>query len=1428
MDHVLVDGSQENNDAVGELVAGDKSYIYGITGGKTYMDSISKNNIYALDFVIQIGSALKPELGLQDVADVFGKIDQKIQNDTVTITPDTENGPISEGGLHLTNHGKDDNVVRYYAAFGGDPVVNANLQTDTSGGNGEPTFVSHTTGSRDNQILGGSVIVGAGGSAAIGVGNINVDVIGTVYTTGGSASADVEGNVTTTQAANANVIGWMNGGLALGIGSTDNNTKVSGNTVYTVDGTERDDHVGDYETPGDGDILPQITTALNVMDGSKINAIGVMGGGTAVTTLNGTANAEVGGTSTINVTNATVLGMIGGGAAASVDATGAAEALLDPGKQVGNDDGTSGFGINNVQKTDENGNLLFQTKGNNPTQYYKDKESGLFFDKDGNPYTGNAESDLEPVKGLGLVYGPDEESAPIKVSVNEKTANQGGIATSTTGDTYLNITGDSTVIAAIGGGMAAASHTYTYKGDGTYTDDPSAKTNDAWGSSKATATTGRSHITVNLPESAMADEQGNAWNEVSGAVGGFISGIKGNTTQANSLAALDGKGGVFGIFGGGVAVGHGSASSTLSGTDNGAHAIANTDGSDIKLQAGYAAAVFGGGAAVTINNARAEANMTDDVHITTDGGMKTVGLFGGGVAISMEGATASLTGAENNGVTGDIAKSTVGTVNIENSGDTKGLFGGGMAIGNSNRGGGKDAQSIVKESNITVKDGTVSQLDMGAFMSALRNDHPDSDEWPQWSVLGFNASGAMVDLKGIMDDTSIAAGGLGLGMTGKAEVTTANVTIAGENTIISKDILGGGIAVDNMNGTEGGAHVGTSNIYLNGGTVEGSVYAGGAVNGTTPNLVEGIKDENDVVHGYDASGTSSTVNTAIVNLNGTSVTGEISGQGYKVTTNYAEKAEGSEGENKFNPYENDHYNATYSDKEIYESVADGQSTLYISGTNTLTPLDTTKGKYTSDSKIHDFDTITVEADSVTKVEGLTANNTTALIKGGTVTTEAGAYLDISKLSADGPYLIADETQQGSTFWSDDVLLYDRMSGVYATTAIGTDDSSYTVNYEAVTEDNVDEATESFMKNLNAGPLYPTVRDAMLKGWDTSKGLTAGGVQYFRDWMSNAPAMDAAYGRGAMIGEDAAVTGNTVSIARDMADNVMQRLSFTDDYVQDAGWVNNDGGIWAKYIHRKYETEGMGSSFGGIHSSTDYDGAIVGVDFAKHGNFQSGVAFHYGSGDGNGLISRNDYDAWGFTLYGSLKDEEAGTNLMADVGYVTSDNDIDGTVNGKSLSADRDVDAWTIGLRGEKEYAFGQNQLVPYVGLRYMSVNPARYSVYYDGAKAFNADADNQNLWLLPIGVSFRNETVTNGGWRITPKLDLSYIWAFGDTDTDMTLDMGGVGSGLYYDVMDDNSWLASLGVEATKDVWSFGVGYGYQKGDDTKNKTWFVNASYAF
>lgn len=1324
-------------------------------------------NAGAMALLNGIRGALTPTEGNTVLVGAVGG-ESKIDTGLLGILEDDTLGGIIEGKLP----GVGDKIINANTITDKDATLTGDIQYVVGSNDTSPVVVgavggdlSVNTGANAGTILGflGPQVDAEGETSITRTGNVNMTInSGNVLGgTGGSAAVTV-GNVTGSVMSG---LGWIQ------TGNDENPTKttttLNGNVDVTVNGPA---NLGGFSTGGSaialggnatsiitGDASVTIDSSVDLQKNHDGLTAAVAGGGSAISTIGGNATSTVGGDTKLDVTNGLSVGLIGGGAAASVDATGVVE--LIKGGNIGKNDGSS-----------------------------------------------------------------DTDVSGITVNVNH--AIEGGNATADVkGETHINLKGNTTAVGVVGGGLAAASHTYTVRdpseGVGslpTHKDGTSYNKGDAYGHSNATATTGKSNITVDLNGKADVATLGDAVKAVIGAA-------EGGTLDSEKLAGLKGQGMALGVFGGGVAVGHGSASAVLSGED-GAQATATTEGSDIKLNSGYAAAVFGGGAAVTDNNARATAEMTDTVNISTASGMQTVGLFGGGVAISMEGSTAATTSTKGKTKDGNVALSTAKTVNIENAGDTDGIFGGGMAIGNSQwKTEGNDAVSTVETSNITVTGGTVSNLDMRSFMDATKNNNQDGYPW--WNRLGYNASAAMVDLKGVLDDTSIVGGGVGMGMTGEANVTQSNIVVNGGT--VTKDIVGGGIAIDNSKDGSG-AHVGESNITLNGGDVQGSVYAGGVVNGTTLGI-DGLPQVEGHT-GYDTTNTASTVGNATVTLNGTTVAGEISGQGYKLTTAYAN--------NNYNPYygskafEDISYSKDTDNDEkadVYESVT-GTSTLKISGTNTLSALDNTSGKYTSDSKIHDFDTIMVEADSVTTLDGKTVEaGNTALIDGGKVTVDGSAKLDISGLTkTEDAYHIAANTATDSSFWTDDNFVYDRTEGfATGTTTTAEDKTAYDVTYKnmaSLSEEEKAQAADSMVSALDAGPLQPTIEDAINKNWDTSKGLTEGGKQFFSDWSKDETG--AAYGRAAMIGEDAAVTGNTVSIARDMADNVMQRLSFTDDYVQDAGWVNNDGGIWAKYIHRKYETDSMGSSFGGIHSSTDYDGAIVGVDFAKHGNFQSGVAFHYGSGDGNGVISHNDYDAWGFTLYGSIKDEEAHTNLMADVGYVTSDNDIDGTVAGKSLSADRDVDAWTIGLRGEKEYVFGQNQLVPYVGLRYMSVNPARYSVYYDGAKAFNADADNQNLWLLPIGVSFRNETVTDGGWRITPKLDLSYIWAFGDTDTDMTLDMGGVGSGLYYDVMDDNSWLASLGVEATKDVWSFGVGYGYQKGDDTKNKTWFVNASYAF
>lgn len=1317
-DHILVQDEDLNSD----LVVGSKpDYFYGVYGGKLYSDSV---------LVGIVNDTIFPEF-----------------SDKVTIGNGTTTSPVGkEIGLQLTaSKLGTEPSIRYYGAIGGDLLINSNATFsygDQTAVGKDASLTAAIQGNIINTVNTGTIIGGVGGSAAVGIGNISADaLLGTLrVTTGGTAETIVDGNITTTvgidkeKSTSANLLGFMNGGLAAGIGG-DATSVVTGDTELNIVGTNRTTN-DDTRPPAD-DFIHQVSTAINVMNGSNISAIGVTGGGAAVSTLGSTATSTVGGNASINITNATVIGAVGGGVAASVDATDIGDKLLDkwkPGHSpVGNDDGTSGFGVT--------------------------------YDKN---------------NGVSIVTGAEEDTALAHVDISN--VNQGGTATSVTGDTYLSVTsegdGNSTAIGVFGGGAAVATHTYIGK-----TGENEGK---VVGASHASATTGKATITVNLQNKLQESDK----SAFMGALGDFKTQLgPEESMNYKVLAPIANKGAVGAVFGGGASLAYGSIGTAYDPESHatvGAEAKSETNGADINLANGYAAGIMGGGIAGVRGNAYAESSMKDTVNINIGGFTNTlsaesaeaVGVFGNGLAYY----TGS-NGAEND-LTGQ-AVVTAENTNINVAGMADGLIGGGMAIDDSEA---DTVNATVQTSGtaaINVYEGAqVNKVGIEALDGLVGNVPTDSIDM-----------GSYVDgVKAAAGNAAIAAGGIALGGGANAEVANAEVNIIGGT--VTGDVYGGGIAAYGYGENNGGSTVETSTINLIGGKVDGNVYAGGAV-ATKTSTGAGVYSS------YDKA--TATVGKAVTNLAGAEVTGILYGTGTVDQKVLADTAT----------------------EDQKAQVAVKESTLNLIGENTLSLVN-------GASKIQKYDEVYAKAGSVTKVTGL--NNETALIDadGGTVTVEDGAYLDISELesgfeegganTANKYKVVTGANKDGSTFWDDSDFIYDRMDGIFAVVDKEAGDGNFNVTYETVNEDNADEAAQSMADALDAGSASNLIQQGMRDGW---KNISVGGKEYFDDWQNHKDS-NAAFRRGMMIGEDAAVTSNTVSIARDMADNVMQRLSFTDDYVQDKGWVNNDGGIWAKYIHRKYETDSMGSSMGGIHSSTDYDGAIVGVDFKKDGKFQSGIAFHYGSGDGDGVISHNDYDAWGFTLYGSLKDEEAGTNLMADIGYVTSDNDIDGTVAGKSLSADRDVDAWTIGLRGEKEYVFGQNQLVPYVGLRYMSVNPARYTAYYNGKAAFDYDADNQNLWLLPIGVSFRNETVTDGGWRITPKLDLSYIWAFGDTDTDMTVNAGTYSTALYYDVMDDNSWLASLGVEATKDVWSFGVGYGYQKGDDTKNKTWFVNASYAF
>ena len=857
--------------------------------------------------------------------------------------------------------------------------------------------------------------------------------------------------------------------------------------------------------------------------------------------------------------------------------------------------------------------------------------------------------------------------------------------------------------------------------------------------------------------------------ENSSALQAAVGNIKDGLTNDTGIDTNKVMAGIQGLVGQNSAIGVTGGGLAIANKSDNVGATVITNGTDIDLWKGYATGVFANGFALSTNNAEAIAEMTDTANINIEKDMHAVGVFGNGLAYftgSSNGGTENLTG---------MATASAENTNINIKGYAEGVIGGGLAIDDSQSDTTNAKVETTGTATINVHDGaTVEKLDFNGLKP----------------LAGNRPSDGSIDMRSYVDavenaakDVAIAAGGVAVGGGAESTVVNAEVNIIGGT--INGNVIAGGVAGYGYKEADKGAYVDNSTINLYSGEVKGNIYAGGSV--STDNT---SNDKN-----YEKA--NAKVGNSIINLAGAEVSGFLSGKGVSGTDN--DKAE--------------------------------SSIMNVSGENTLGLVN--DDKLGTISKISAFNETNFSADSVTTLDSsLEAGNTVALIDAklsdtekGVITVADGAKLDVSQLKVDkdNAYLVASNYAENSTFWSNDALLYDRTEN-YAD-AINSDDG-YKVSYKDLadlTEEEQDKAVNDFVDSLGEGGdnFEGTANGIIRNGENTNTGAK----DFFSDYTKGeGTSRDLA--AMAMIGEAAGVTSNTIDVAGDMADNSVLRLSFTQDNITGEPKVNEDGAIWAKYIHNKHDLDGMASSFGSVDSSSDFDGATIGVDFAKKGKVQSGIAFSYGSGDSHGMGINNDFDMWGVSLYGNVKNDD--TNVIADIGFSESDNELTGTAMGKDIKADHDVSVFTVGVRAEKLYTNGSTQIVPYTGLRYYNVDPDSYTAYYDGQKFGEYDADRQNIWTLPVGVSLRNETVTESGWRLTPKVDVAYIWAFGDTDNSFDLNTGSGVDTLDYTVMDSGSWLGSVGFEAGKDDWAFGVGYSYQKGSHEEANKWFVNVEYSF
>lgn len=280
-----------------------------------------------------------------------------------------------------------------------------------------------------------------------------------------------------------------------------------------------------------------------------------------------------------------------------------------------------------------------------------------------------------------------------------------------------------------------------------------------------------------------------------------------------------------------------------------------------------------------------------------------------------------------------------------------------------------------------------------------------------------------------------------------------------------------------------------------------------------------------------------------------------------------------------------------------------------------------------------------------------------------------------------------------------------------------------------------------------------------------------------------------------------------------------------DHMSLANERTHDKDIWAKYIHSKENIDGLAiAGMGGQYDST-YNGVIVGADLYKKGKAVIGAAFSYvdGDTDGNTIAARTENDAkyYGGSIYGGIQDNTS--LLMGDISYLHGKNDIDQYNSGMDLTADVKTDVFSLGIRAEKSLRAGIGKFVPYTGIRYMHLSTGDYT----NSLGMHYNTDDINLWLLPVGIKYSAD-VKNGNWTIRPLAEVGYIWNLGDRDSTQTVSINGISNGFCYDVTDTGSYIARLAVEAEKGSITYGLGYGYQKGDSVKDNQWMASVNWKF
>lgn len=310
--------------------------------------------------------------------------------------------------------------------------------------------------------------------------------------------------------------------------------------------------------------------------------------------------------------------------------------------------------------------------------------------------------------------------------------------------------------------------------------------------------------------------------------------------------------------------------------------------------------------------------------------------------------------------------------------------------------------------------------------------------------------------------------------------------------------------------------------------------------------------------------------------------------------------------------------------------------------------------------------------------------------------------------------------------------------------------------------------------------------------------------------------------------------------------VVNRLGFADP-VDGAQAMDAEGKIvdrnttgFALWIAPLWQSQhGWGMEAGNLDYgfNGNLGGVSLGADYTFENAIRAGITFNIGGGyaesSGGDLSStENRMNFWGLGAYAGWNYENFG--LMADVSYTSTWNDLkqdmDSRMGMGDLEADVQATAISAGLRAEYKLETSVLDVIPHIGVRYMSLNTWGFDAESNGGTVLEGDGFHQDIWTFPVGVTFTKDFTLDSGWSFKPSIDFSVIPAAGDIKAKQDVAFTGLPGSYEVEtqMMDYLTWQGGVGLEMGNDTMSFGVNYTLQAGQHTTGHGVFGSFRYEF